>query len=702
MVENARRPLQPADLVDLTFLGDVQLSPDGSQIFYEISKVQVEQNSYSGEIYQLDINTKISRKLTAGSRRDSTPRLSPDGKKLAFLSDRGNDNKKQIYLLDLQGPGEALRLTNFQSGVAGFAWSPNNQHLAVLVETPDEPKKAVNWSKLETAEARREREANEQEARRINGALVTFSQHKMRADGRRSLIPPDAHVQLWLVDSAEANPQPRQLTDGAFNVAYPAFSPDGKQLVFSSVRDQNQADFTCVSDLWLLDLFSADLTLTKLTKSAGPGTHGAFSPDGKKLAFVGHTNPLDGSFLETSRVWALDLTTPDNDAVCLSTNFDYPVASLLNTDLRAFSEFGLAWSADSSQVYFPATVGGSLQVLAVPADASAEPQALTPTNRHVFSYNFAAQAGLMVFGAYSPTNPGDIFIQTVEAGLKGEPAQQLTELNQGWLKDKYIAEPETLKIPSADGKVTIEGWLLKPPGFDPAKKYPMVTLVHGGPHTAYGFSFFIEFQLHASNGFLVLYTNPRGSVGYGYDFAAAIRNDWGNHDYNDVMSAVDYVLARGYADPERLGLGGGSYGGYMANWVATHTDRFKQIVSERCVSNLVTMYTLSDIGPGFIESEFDGNPWTNRLVWERSPIAHANKKVGAKVLFLHSEADYRCPIEQAEEMYFALKHFGSDVLLVRTPNEDHNLSRSGSPAHRVERLRQIQAWFAPLLEQPSK
>lgn len=695
MADITRRTIQPEDLNDLTFLGEVQISPDGTQIYYEVAKIQPDKNIYSGELYQFDIKTKTSRRLTAGTRRDSNPRLSPDGKQLAFLSDRSEDGKRQLYVLSLESPGEARRLTDFQSGVGSFVWSPDNQHLAVLVETPDDEAKALAWAAPESAAARQTREAKEQEDKRINGGLVTFSQNKMRADGRRSLIPPDAHVQLWLVDSGEPTAHPRQLTAGAFNVSFPAFSPDGQQIVFSSTRDQYQADFTCVADLWLLDIFSSDLTLTKLTKSAGPGTHAAFSPDGQQIAFIGHTNPLDGSYLEISRVWVLDLTTPDNEATCLTPDFDYPVANLLNTDLRSFTDLLLYWSADSRQVYFAATVGGSLQVLGVAADGSTPPHAITPPDRHIFSYNFAPEAGLFVFGAYQPTAPGNIFVKS--AAEPNAPLTQLTDFNRAWLDDRLLAEPETLTIPSADGTVNVEGWLLKPPGFDPTKKYPLVVLVHGGPHTAYGLSFYIEFQMLASQGFLVLYTNPRGSVGYGYDFAAAIRNDWGNHDYADVMTAVDYVLAKGYADPARLAIGGGSYGGYMTNWVVTHTDRFKIAISERCVSNLVTMYTLSDIGPGFIESEFEGNIWTNPRIWQCSPVAHANKKIAAKVLFLHSEADYRCPIEQAEEMYFALKRFDSDVLLVRTPNEDHNLSRSGSPAHRVERLRRIRDWYAPLL-----
>jgi dipeptidyl aminopeptidase/acylaminoacyl peptidase len=245
---------------------------------------------------------------------------------------------------------------------------------------------------------------------------------------------------------------------------------------------------------------------------------------------------------------------------------------------------------------------------------------------------------------------------------------------------------------SQDDRVDVEGWLIKPPGFDPSKKYPLVLEVHGGPHTAYGYSFYHEFQALAGQGQIVLYTNPRGSVGYSQYFQAAIHNDWGNHDYNDIMAVLDKVIELGYVDETRLGVTGGSYGGYMTNWIIGHTDRFKAALTQRCVSNMVTMYTLSDISFGFVESEFEGDIWTNPLIWERSPIAHANK-VKTPLLMLHSEADFRCPIEQAEEFYFALKRNGVDVELVRTPNEDHNLSRNGSPDHRIGRMHRIQQWF---------
>lgn len=697
MSENERRTIRPEDLNELRFLGEVQLAPDGQHIYYDVAYINQEKNIYQGEIWQLDINSKENRKLTAGPRRDSTPRLSPDGKRLAFLSDRAEDSKKQVFLLEPGRPGEAQQLTRFQGGVNGFIWSSDSRHLAILVETPDDAAKAAGFARPETAEAKRQREAREQEEKRIGGSPVVFDRLRLRADGRRSLIPGDAHVQLWLLDTSTTESEARQLTNDPFNVLQPAFSPDGQRLVFSSTRDRTQADLTAISDLWLIEPFAQEQGQgpRKLTSSQGPANGPVWSPNGSKIAFVGHTNPRDGSYMELNRVWVVE-ANESGAPKCLTHDLDRPVVNLINTDLRVFGETPLEWSADSRTVYFAASSEASVRLFAVPADGSATARPITPADRHIYSYSFAPAVGLVAFASASPACPGDIFVLSLEGG-KAAP-QQLTDLNHNWLTGRYLSEPETIAVASSDGTVQIEGWLLKPPGFDPAKKYPLVLQIHGGPHTSYGHSFYLEFQMLAGQGNIVLYTNPRGSIGYGYDFGAAIYNDWGHHDYDDIMACVDYVIKQGYVDEARLGVTGGSYGGYMTNWIVGHTDRFKAALTQRCVSNLVSMYTLSDIGYSFVESEFEGDIWSNPRIWERSPMAHV-KNVKTPLLILHSEADFRCPIEQAEELFIALKKLGREVEFVRTPGEDHNLSRSGSPDHRIGRLHRIGNWFERHLKQ---
>lgn len=691
--ETALKPgLQPEDLTKIKFLGEVQISPEADRVYYDVYRINRDKNIYQGEIWQLDLASRQTRRLTAGSRRDSLPRLSPDGKKLAFLSDRPEDHKKQVFVLDLSTPGEALQLTQLQSGVTNLAWSGDSRYLAVLAETPDEAEKAAGWTKPETPEARREREEREREEKRIDGNPVTFNRVKQRADGRRALILGDAHVQLWLLDTQNPETAPKQITSGPFNVATPAWSPDGRRLVFSSTRDQRLADFSSTSDLWLIEPFQDNPKPRKLTASRGPANHPAWSPDGTKLAYLGHTNPKDGSFMELNRLWVLDINaqgTP-GEARCLTSNFEKPVAQFLNSDLRGGTDTAPVWSYDSQEVFFAATSDASMQLYRVAADGSAEPRSLAGEKAHIYYFSFATKEGLVAYAKSTPLNPGDVFVQSLGQGQ--ETARQLTTLNQDWLEGYHLAEPELITARSQDDKVDLEGWLIKPPGFDPAKKYPLVLEIHGGPHTAYGYTFYFEFQMLAGQGQVVLYPNPRGSVSYDKYFQSAIYNDWGNHDYHDIMAVVDKTIEQGYVDQNRLGVTGGSYGGYMTNWIIGQTDRFKAALTQRCVSNLVTMYTLSDISFGFVESEFEGDIWTNPLIWERSPMAHANK-VKTPTLMLHSESDFRCPIEQAEEFYFALKRNGCEVELVRTPNEDHNLSRNGSPDHRIGRLGRIKEWF---------
>ncbi|MBX6342038.1 MAG: S9 family peptidase, partial [Thermomicrobiaceae bacterium] len=275
---------------------------------------------------------------------------------------------------------------------------------------------------------------------------------------------------------------------------------------------------------------------------------------------------------------------------------------------------------------------------------------------------------------------------------EGRQERAVSAVNADWLAEVTLAAPERITY-LGEGGVEIDGWVLKPPGFRPGVRYPLILEIHGGPHAMYGSTYFHELQVLAARGYVVLYANPRGSTGRGQEFVAAAMGDWGGVDYRDLMAGVDHVLSLGYVDEHRLGVTGGSYGGYMTNWIIGQTDRFKAAVTQRSTCNRYNLLGTSDLVWSYGPWEFRGYPWDEpEFHLERSPISYV-RRMRTPLLILHSEQDYRCPIEQAEQLFVALKLLGREVEFVRFPNESHELSRAGRPDHRVERLRRIVDWF---------
>jgi dipeptidyl aminopeptidase/acylaminoacyl peptidase len=310
------------------------------------------------------------------------------------------------------------------------------------------------------------------------------------------------------------------------------------------------------------------------------------------------------------------------------------------------------------------------------------------------AYDFDVQAGRLVACLADPACPGEVHL--AENG--GE--RKLTDLNP-WLRDRYLARPRRLQLKARDG-LGLEGWLLEPPGFDPRVKHPLVMEIHGGPHSQYGWAFFHEFQVLAGMGFCVFYVNPRGSDGYGEEFKRAVVRDWGGRDYEDLMTALDQLIAGGeFVNEARMGVGGGSYGGYMTNWIIGHTDRFSAAVAMRSLSNLVSEYAQHDIVP-WGQLEMGPPPWPDLdELWRRSPIRYV-QQMRTPLLLTHGEMDLRCAISQAEELFGALRLLGREVELVRFPGESHDVSRSGRPDRRLERLRRVASWFAAHLLEAAK
>jgi dipeptidyl aminopeptidase/acylaminoacyl peptidase len=671
------RGITAEDLYRWKWVSEPQISPDGRRIAYALKTVDQEAGEYRSAIWVVPTDGKIgdARRFTFGPKSDHTPRWSPDGKWLAFVSDRegagGKDSKEdkeqgrgkpQIWLIPADG-GEARQLTFMKHGAGDPVWSPDGRLLAFTAQTggEDEPE---------------EKEGKKTPRARKIDRLAS------RLDGTGWIYERRTHIFLIAPDGGE----PRQLTDGDWDDGDVAWSPDGQMIAFASDRSEDRWEWPA-GDIWVMPVEGGEprcLTDDDTIAAGAPG----WSPDGKTIAFLGHLQKKAGGHMDVYTVPAHRDAGAPTQYRSLTDDFIGNCQDAIGDDMgEGHGRPAPAWSPDGSTLYFMAEVRGSSHVFAIPS-AGGAPRQITQGEQHLldFTMDTARQRMGLAIAAYD--HPGDIFTQTVD-----EPApHRLTEVNAEFLSEIYIAKPERLEFKGANGW-SVEGWILKPEGFDPSKKYPMILEIHGGPNTAYGYTFHQEFQMLCGKGYVVLYTNPRGSTGYGREFSVAVRGRWGQEDYEDIMSGVEALVKQGYIDETRMGVTGGSYGGFMTNWIVSHTDRFKAAVTQRSVTNLVTMFGASDIGWHFCDDHFETTPWDDPERYAfHSPITYV-KNIKTPLLILHSEQDLRCPIEQAEQLWTALKYLKREVELVRFEGQSHGLSRFGHPKLRVERLNLIAGWF---------
>lgn len=647
-----RRLMTAEDLLAMRFVSDPQLSPDGARVAFVLKDIDREANEYRSAIWIVSTLVGQPEAFTSGARREQLPRWSPDGRMLAFVSDR-ETARPQLYVMPAEG-GEARRLTQLAGGVSEVAWAPDSRRLVVVSrigqDQETDPKKAPTYRHI--------------------------TRIKHRHDGEGYFDGSRKHLFVLSPDA----PEPRQVTDGDWDEADPAWSPDGTCIAFASNRSAER-DLNNVTDVWVVPAEGGEPR--RVTDGRGPATAPAWSPDGQWLAFVGQDHPNDHA--ANWGIWLI--ASLGGEAIELTADFDRSVGSELLTDTRDHAPNPIAaWTAEGDGVYFLASDQGEAHLYRVDVD-SHQVTRLVAGPRQVMSFSLFAVGRLIALDASTPTNPGDLFLVAAD----GLSERRLTDVNAGLLSELELGEPEGFRYQSTDG-AWLDGWLLKPPRYEAGQRYPLVLQVHGGPHALYGSTFMHEFQLLAARGYLVVYANPRGSRGYGQAFAQAVQGTWGGQDYEDVMAAIDWALGQGYVDSTRLGVCGGSYGGYMTNWILGHTERFAAAVTQRSVSNLFSMYGTTDI-QGFMEYEFLGPWWEQQELYGRlSPLSYV-EQMRTPLLIVHSEQDLRCPIEQAEQLFVALKRLGRTVELVRFPEESHDLSRSGRPDRRLERLTRIVGWF---------
>lgn len=678
------RGFTPEDLLALQLAEDPQISPDGAHIAFVRTEIDRERYEYHRSIWLVSTAGGEPRRLTNGPG-DTAPRWSPDGRTLAFLRGPASPTqpkkreerdsgatRAQLWLLPLVG-GEPRQLTRLRYGAGAAVWAPDSATIAFAAQTGQPDDAEVDDAAFDDKKLPRVR-------------TIDHLWHKL--DGVGFIYELRSH----LFSAPVVGGEPRQLTDGDWDDGEPCWSPDGRSLVFTSDRSDERWSWPAAS-VWTLDLVSGGLKrLTEESLGAGAPT---WSPDGAHIAFlgsprrhgVGHTdlyvaNPRQGE--PGQRLLSADFTPDCTD-------------SCIDDQRSSHGAHSIAWSADSREILFLASGRGTTQVYATTADGSGQPHSLTNGAIHIYGFTVDHAARTLALAISTPVIPGDIFAQSLGSGADATP-RRLTEVNAALLAEIAVAEPEEFTFTGADGW-EIQGWTLRPAQADREQPLPAILEVHGGPAAMYGSSFFLEFQLLAARGYTVVYVNPRGSTGYGRVFSGAVINDWGGKDFEDIMAGLDAAIARGGIDANRVGVAGGSYGGYMTNWAVSHSDRFKAGVTMRCVSNMATMFGVSDIGWGLTIDELSATPWDDldRLM-RFSPINYV-KNIHTPLLILHSDNDLRCPLEQSQQMYSALKFLGEQTRMVIFEGQSHDLSRTGHPRSRVRRLDEIVGWFEQYIPQ---
>lgn len=662
MVE--KRTLKPEDLYQLKSVADPQLATNGNDCVYVETMMLEKENKYASNLFYINVEKKSEPvQWTFGTHRNYSPRWSPDGKQLAFVSDR--NGKGQIFVMNKEG-GEARQVTNCPNGATNPVWSPDGTKIAFNTTL----KKDESLSQKSKDEEKKEKE------------LVPLEVNKMMYKSDAAGFWDGAYQQVAVVhlytEEAEL------LTSGEHHYQLQSWSPNGKEIALTANLSEDK-DFSFINDVYLLNTESKELQ--RLTAGTGSFGNVSWSPDGNYLGMFGHEREYENATY--MKLWIYHIAS--SELTCMTANSDILVGDYAIGDFQqGVTTPGVLWSVDNHSFYFIATDHGNTVVYYGSVDGVLYPALLN--NQHVYGLSTGEQLDRAVVAISTPTNPGDLFLLTVTTG----DLVQLTNVNDEYLQEVAIAEAETIQFKSTDDW-DVHGWLMKPIDYEEGKIYPLIVEIHGGPHMMYGNTYFHEFQSLAAQGFTILYINPRGSHGYGQAFVDVVRGDYGGKDYEDIMNAVDYVLENyDFIDENRLGVTGGSYGGFMTNWIVGHTNRFKAAVTQRSITNWISFYGVSDIGYYFTEWQIKSDLSNMETLWKHSPLAYVDK-IETPLLILHSEKDYRCPIEQAEQLFIALKRQKKITKLIRFPESNHELSRSGKPNLRISRLNYILNWFKDYL-----
>mgnify|MGYP000461710636 CR=1 FL=1 len=650
----AKRRMTIDDLWKLRVIGGVSVSPDGERIVFAMKRTDFRANKTYSSLYVVGVKGGRVRRLTRGNHMDVAPKWSADGTHVGFIS--GRDKARCLWLLPMDG-GDPVRLTDRDGDVSvAYVYRPKNER-----------------QKLE-------RDGKTDEiARGPQYKHITRLWHK--TDGAGFWNGKYAHIYRVGIHGGAS----KQLTDGAFDDGSPQYSPDGKWLAFLSNRLPNADIEVTNQDIHVLPAGGG--RVRKVTPKTGPIVGYSWGPDSKRFAFLGYVGPGRDFIHHHVGAWTVDLT--GKRTLCLSGAIDNNCFNVTVGDIAEVTFDGdpPIWSADGSTLHIAVTEQGACRLYTLPTDGR-PPRVRVGGDVVIILAQRTAVSGPVAIVIGDALNPGDIHVIVPED--EASVPKRVTNVNRGPLSTVSLSTPEPLHCKR--GRHTVHGWVLKPPGFRKGRKYPLILQIHGGPHAQYGHLFYHELQWLAANGYVVVYTNPRGSFGYGLEYCRALYKKWGEPDYPDLMACVDQVIRRGYVDRKRLYVTGGSYGGFMTNWIIGHTDRFRAAVTQRCVSSMDSLAGASDFA-WELACAFGGMPWEDPARYRKySPLTYLPRAT-TPLLILHSESDLRCPIDQSEQVFTMLKYLGRDVEFVRFEGESHGLSRGGRPRNRAERLRRILDWF---------
>jgi dipeptidyl aminopeptidase/acylaminoacyl peptidase len=702
-----KRGITEKDLFDFIWIGDLQVSPDGARVAFVRVNVNEKKEGYNTSIWAVATSGKEGHHRLTSGERDSSPRWSPDGKYLVFTRVTEKDGKSdpQLFMLSMAG-GDAFPFTTLPKGASDPRWSPDGKMIAFVSTTNPEDLAKQEKKKRKEEELKQAAASESTVSARKDGARDKPKSSEVNAESEHES---DVHVitravyrgddegyydfkrpqHIWVVDapkSADEKIQPKQLTSGRFDETGIFWSKDGSQIYFASLHNDEPYYDHPKTELYSIPVNGGEVTkLTTIEMDTGGF---ALSPDGKQIAFIASATQPINSYTQPD-LWILDLVK-DAKPRNLTESYDWDVGASVFGDNAAPRGGGAnvpIWSADGKSIIEQFAKEGQTNLGAFDVATGAVTD-ITKGNQAILRFRAAPDSSKLVYLLSTPTRIGDLFWLDRVSG----EARQLTTINDGLFGELNLTEPEEIRYESFDGK-HIQAWLQRPPGFDSKKKYPLILNIHGGPHAAYGYIFEHEFQWMAARGYVVLYPNPRGSTSYGQEFGNVIQFHYPGDDYKDLMLGVDEMIKRGFIDAKKLGVTGGSGGGLLTNWVIGHTDRFAAAVAQRDIASWIDWWYTADFTL-FQPTWFKAPPFEDLEDFkERSPITYIDN-VKTPTMFVLGENDSRTPPGAGgEQMFRALKFRKIPTVMIKFPNETHELSRSGGPWHRVERLQHIVGWF---------